>query len=334
MRNFAEWGMLMNSCKIKGFGYALAKHRVTNEELSRHVETDDEWIVSRTGIKARYLSEIENTSDLGYRAARMALEHAAVNDEEIDLIICATFTPDYTTPSTACLIQEKLGMNKQRMMAFDLNAACSGFLYALETAHALLDSGFAKGALIIGSEVISKQLNWRDRSTCILFGDGAGAVVLKREPGMRRMLHFAGSQGDASGIIHSDAPQPRRLFDTQKAGNSYVEMNGSEVFRFAVKAMQESMEMVLKQADQKFEEIDWIVPHQANKRIIDRVCRRCGIDEKHVYMNIEEFGNTSAASIPLALAKMDEAGLLKDGMKLVLSGFGAGFTWAGTYLEL
>lgn len=322
------------SCKIKGFGYAKANRRVTNEELSCHVDTNHEWIVSRTGIESRYVSEVENTSDLGCRAAQMAIHHAGIAREDIDLIITATFTPDYTTPSTACLIQEKLGLNEQHVMAFDINAACSGFLYALQCAHAMLDAHQAKHALIIGAETISKQLDWNDRNTCIIFGDGAGAIVLSEEKCAGRMLHFAGSKGDCEGIIHSDAPHPRALFTPQEYLPSYVHMEGSATFRFALKAMQESIEDVLRQSGESIEDIDWIVPHQANKRIITNVCRHTGIDMNRVYMNIHEYGNTSAASIPLALGEMSEKGLLKEGMKIILSGFGAGFTWAGAYIEL
>lgn len=322
------------SCKIKGYGYALPKRRVSNEELSTFVDTNHEWIVSRTGIESRYVSEEENTSDLGSRAAKMALTNAGIASNQIDLIITATFTPDCTTPSTACLIQEKLGMNEQRVMAFDVNAACSGFLYALQCAHALLDANQASTALVIGAETISKQLDWTDRNTCIIFGDGAGAVVLKKEESSSRMLHFASAKGDREGIIHSDAPHPRALFTKQELLPSYVHMEGNATFRFAVKAMQESIQDVMRQANVKIEEIDWIIPHQANKRIITNVCRHSGIDMRHVYMNIHEYGNTSAASIPLALGEMSEKGLLKEGMKIILSGFGAGFTWAGAYIEL
>lgn len=325
----------MNCAKISGFGYAKAQRRVSNEELSTFVDTNHDWIVSRTGIESRYVSEHENTSDLGARAAHNAIKHAHIDPSDIDLIICATFTPDYTTPSTACMIQGKLGLNEQHVMAFDINAACSGFLYGLQSAHAMIACGQAHTALVIGAETISKQLDWKDRNTCIIFGDGAGAVVLENDKtDKKRMLHFAGSRGDMEGIIHSDAPLPRALFSEQSYLPSYVHMEGNATFRFAVKAMQESMEDVLSQAGVTMQDIDWIVPHQANSRIIQNVCRRCNIDMEHVYMNIHEYGNTSAASIPLALGEMSEKGLLKEGMKIVLSGFGAGFTWAGAYIEL
>lgn len=334
MINLGRWDWPMKTCRIKGFGYALANRKVSNDELATVVDTNDEWISSRTGIRSRYISEEENTSDLGMKAAQKALATSGVDASEVDLIICATFTPDHASPSTACLIQEKLGLNEQRVMAFDLNAACSGFLYALEVAHSLLASDMAKTALVIGAEVISKQLDWEDRSTCIIFGDGAGAAVVKQEETTKRMLHFASSKGDVHGIIQSSAPQPRALFAPVDETKSLVSMNGSETFRFAVSAMQESMEDVMKQAKVTIEDIDWIVPHQANLRIISNVCRKMKIDMEHVYINIDRIGNTSAASIPLALGEMWEAGQLKEGMNIVLSGFGAGFTWAGAYIEL
>lgn len=334
MRNLEEWVRYMKTCKIKGFGYAKAKRLVKNEELEQVVDTNDAWIKQRTGIQQRYISEDENTSDLGAKAAQDALVKAKVKKEEVDLIVVATFTPDQMTPSTACLIQEKLGMNEQHVMAFDVNAACSGFLYALQVAHSLLVCDQAKCALIIGAEVISKQLDWQDRSTCIIFGDGAGAMVLKQEETSNRMLHYACSKGDKEGVIHSDAPLPRTCFTSQQAMPSYIHMDGSKTFRFAIWAMQTAIQAVLDKAGVKTEDIDWFVPHQANARIIASVCRTYELPQEKVYMNIAEYGNTSAASIPIALAEMWEQGLLKEGNKLILTGFGAGFTWASTYIEV
>lgn len=324
----------MKTCKIKGFGYAKAKRVVKNEELENVVDTSDEWIQQRTGICERYISEDENTSDLGVKAALDALHKANVSKEEVDFIIVATFTPDYMTPSTACLIQEKLGLNGKEVMAFDINAACSGFLYALQVAHSMLACDQIKCALVIGAEVISKHLNWNDRNTCIIFGDGAGAVVLKQEETSKRMLHYACSKGDSEGIIHSYAPQPRPCFTPQELQPSYIHMDGSKTFRFALQAMYSSMQAVLEKANVSIEKIDYIIPHQANARIIQSVCRMHHVKEDKVYMNISQYGNTSAASIPIALAEMWEKGLLKEGQKLILVGFGAGFTWASTYIEL
>lgn len=334
MISLETWGYLMNNSKLSGFGYALAKRKLSNDEISQVVDTNDEWIASRTGIKNRYISEEENTSDLGARAALKAIEDANLNKSDIDMIICATFTPDHASPSAACLIQEKLGMNNQKVMAFDINAACSGFLYALQCAKAMMSANMAKHILVIGSEVISKQLDWQDRNTCIIFGDGAGAVVLSRCEEEHRMFHYANAQGDCDGIIMTYAAQPHPALTPQEKIATYVKMEGGATFRFAIKAMSESILDVLAQAKVSIDEIDWLVPHQANSRIITNVCKHLPIDMDKVYMNIDEVGNTSAASIPLALGQMKEKGLLQPGMKIVLSGFGAGFTWAGCYLEL
>lgn len=320
--------------RIRGFGYALPKRRVTNEEIAQVVDTSDEWIKTRTGIQSRYVSEDENTAELGARAAQKAIEDAQIHASDIDMILCATFTPDHSTPSSACLIQKKLGLNEQKIMSFDINAACSGFLYALQCAHAMIQSGMAKHILVIGSEVISKQLDWTDRNTCIIFGDGAGAVVVSKSETKHRMFHYANAKGDDEGIIRADAALPHPVFTPQIAVPTYIHMEGGATFRFAIHAMQESMEDVLRQANETIETIDWIIPHQANKRIISNVMKRMRIPEDKVFMNIDEVGNTSAASIPIALGMMREQGLLKEGMKIVLSGFGAGFTWAGCYIEL
>lgn len=333
MKSLGRWVYHMYS-KISGFGYALPKRRLTNDEIAQIVDTNDEWIASRTGIRSRYIAEAENTSDLGAKAAQKAIKDAGISVEEIDMIICATFTPDHSTPSTACLIQKKLGIQDYKVMAFDINAACSGFLYALQCANAMIQSNMANHILVIGSEVISKQLNWQDRNTCIIFGDGAGAVVLSKSMVEHRMFHYANALGDDDGVIMAQAVMPHPAFTPQTFIPTYIRMEGSATFRFAIRAMQESMEDVLKQAKESMESIDWIVPHQANKRIITNVMKHMKIPKEKVFMNIDEVGNTSAASIPLALGMMHEQGLLKEGMKLVLSGFGAGFTWAGCYIEL
>lgn len=333
MRNSVRWGWIMFA-KCIGFGYALPKRKVSNDELAQVVDTNDEWISSRTGIKARYISETENTSDLGVRAALAAIADAKIAKEDIDMILCATFTPDCTTPSTACIIQAKLGLNDVGIMAFDINAACSGFLYALRCGDAYIQSGMAKHVLIVGSEVISKQLDWQDRDTCVIFADGAGACVLSPDAKMQSLYHYTRSKGDLDGIITASAPLPRPLFSEQELSRHYVHMKGSATFRFAVSAMQESIEAVLHEADLTCEKIDYLVPHQANIRIINHVTKRLMIPQDHVFINIDQVGNTSAASIPIALGQMKEQGLLQPGMNLVLSGFGAGFTWAGALIKL
>lgn len=333
MRNIVRWGWTMFAKSI-GFGYALPKRSVSNEELSTFVNTNDEWIASRTGIKSRYISEEENTSDLGARAALQAIKNAGIRKEDIDMILCATFTPDFSTPSTACLIQAKLGLNDQPVMCFDINAACSGFLYALRCADAYITSKMANCVLVIGSEVISKQLDWQDRDTCVIFADGAGAAVVTNTADQPSMYHFARSMGDQDSIIYSELAKPRALFSEQVLQNHVVHMKGSATFRFAVKAMQESIEAVVKQANMTLDDVDYIVPHQANIRIIQHVMKRLSLQEDRVFVNIDSIGNTSAASIPIALGQMSEQGLLTEGKTLVLSGFGAGFTWAGSLIKL
>lgn len=333
MRNSAKWGWTMFA-KCIGFGYALPKRSVSNEELSTFVDTNDEWISSRTGIKSRFISEDENTSDLGTRAAIQAIKHARIAKEEIDLIICATFTPDYSTPSTACLIQAKLGLNDCEVMAFDLNAACSGFLYALRCADAYVTSGMATCVLVVGSEVISKQLDWHDRDTCVIFADGAGAAIVTNTGTSPSMYHYTRSSGDDNSIIYSDVAKPRPLFSNQVLHDHVVHMQGSATFRFAIKAMQESIVSVCEQAKIPLSHIDYVVPHQANIRIIQHVMKRLSLNEDQVFVNIDTIGNTSAASIPIALGQMSEQGKLQEDTTLVLSGFGAGFTWAGCLLKL
>ena len=330
----------MKSCSIKGLGYALAKRRVTNEDLSTFVDTNDEWISSRTGIRARYISEEENTSDLGARAARMAIDKSGIDPKEIDLIITATFTPDQTTPSTACLIQEKLGLNKQHMMAFDLNAACSGFLFAYQTAQAYISSGIYKNILVVGSERLSRIVDWKDRGTCILFGDGAGAVMLCAREG-RNYASFARSDGRGGEALTCPAVKSslNREPQTETAGSAalksekYLFMDGREVFQFAVRSVPEAIRRVLEKNNLKTEEIDWFILHQANRRIVEAAARRLGMGIERFPMNLQEYGNTSSASIPILLHEMNRNGKLKKGQKLVLAGFGAGLSWGASVLE-
>ncbi|MEG0377320.1 MAG: beta-ketoacyl-ACP synthase III [Eubacterium sp.] len=309
--------------QLLGSGKALPQKCVTNDDLSLVLDTSDEWIRSRSGICTRYISEGETTSDLGSRAADEAIKNAGLVPEDIDCIITATFTPENFTPSCSCLIQEKLGLKEVPLMAFDVNAACSGFMYALNVASALLAVGQIKCACVIGAETISNVLDWTDRSTCVLFGDGAGAVVVKADPD-KEMAFYAAAKGDSSGNLETKALPVHKK----------VTMEGNAVFRFATKAMTDAVSQVLKKSNHTIDDIDWIVPHQANIRIIDYVTKKSKIDSAKVYTNLDRYGNTSAASIPIALAEMMADGKLKAGMKIVLAGFGAGFTWAGALLEI
>lgn len=321
----------MKNIQIVGSGYAIPKHCITNHDMEKVVDTNDEWITSRTGIKSRFVSSDENTSDLGYRAAQKAIENAEIDAKEIDLIIVATFTPDHFTPSCACLIQEKLGLNGCHVMAYDINAACSGFVYAFQIAACMMQE--YKCALIIGSETLSKIIDWKDRNTCVLFGDGAGALIMKRTQSENRIENFAQSIGDNKGILQASGLPLGEPLENIEKGYSYLQMDGSEVFRFAVKAMQDAIEKVLEKAKVELSDIDLIIPHQANIRIIRNVSKRMKIEEDKFFINLDKYGNTSAASVAIAFAEAQEEGVLKPGMKVIMIGFGAGFTYGASYIE-
>lgn len=320
----------MEMIQIKGVGYAQAQQKVTNEDLSKIVDTSDEWIRQRTGIQTRFVTVDENTSDLSYRASLRAIQDAQIHPTDIDLIICATATPDNVTPAVACLIQERLGLNGQHVMAFDLNAACSGFVFGLQVAGYMLKGYHC--ALVIGAETLSKVVDWTDRNTCVLFGDGAGAAILKPSTS-KHMSSFAQSIGDAKGVLTARGFALKKPLVNGDKDYSYLYMDGREVYRFAVGAMQEAIEKVLQQEQIDLEDIDLIIPHQANLRIIKHVAKRMKLDESRFYVNVQEYGNTSAASIAIALASAKEEGYLHEGMKIVLTGFGGGLTYGAVYIE-
>ena len=311
----------MNGLKVISTGYYTPQRVFDNFDFEKMVETSDEWIVSRTGINRRHIAENESCVDLGYQAALKAIER--VDKSKIGLIICATMTPDYFTPSTACLIQEKLGLNNQEIMCFDLSAACSGFVYSLTVAQALLQNLDDKYALVIGSEEISKIIDFTDRNTCVLFGDGAGALVVGKGAGV-----YASYSYSAGNLEALKAPAV-----SKKGENHYLSMAGQEVFKFAIKVIPESINAVLQKANLTLDDIDYVVCHQANYRIIKNVYKKMKSSEDKFYMNLQEYGNTSAASIPLALGEMDEKGLLKPGNKIICVGFGGGLTWGATLIE-
>ena len=306
----------MSGIDILGTGCYAPSHTLSNDDLSTMVDTSDEWIYPRTGIKKRHISQTENTSELAYQAAKRALENSGVSKEDIGFIIVATCSADHIMPSVACMLQKQLGLSEQ-VMAFDMNAACTGFVYALSIANAMLATRPDKLALVIGAEVFSKMLDYTDRSTCILFGDGAGAVVAKHNPNAR-FYEVISSRGDVE-AVHQEP--------------SYCKMNGQEVFKFAVESPVQSIKQVLSDLDDTIDQMDYILFHQANARIISSISKRLKIKEEQLYSNIEEYGNTSAASIPIMLDEMNQKGLLKKGMKLLLVGFGAGLTWGTIYLE-
>ena len=318
------------TARIIGTGSAVPEQIVTNEDLSKIVETSDEWISSRSGIKERRVAKEETTTSLAILAGKRALENAGVTAEEIEVIIVATCTPDYFFPNTACQVQEAIGA--KHAVAFDLSAACSGFLFALSTAQAYIKGGIYQKALIVGAETMSKMIDWSDRSTCVLFGDGAGAAVVSaEETGVLELVQK--SDGTGKGVLSCKARETRNLLNHESETKEYLYMEGQPVFKFAVKTVPECVEEVLKKAEVKKEEIRYYILHQANSRIIQSVAKRLKEPEEKFPMNLSLYGNTSAASIPILLDEMNRNGMINRGDKLVLSGFGAGLTWGAVLLE-
>lgn len=318
------------TARIIGTGSAVPEQIVTNEDLSKIVETSDEWISSRSGIRERRVAKEETTTSLAILAGKRALENAGIASEEIEVIIVATCTPDCFFPNTACQVQEAIGA--KHAVAFDLSAACSGFLFALSTAQAYIKGGIYQKALIIGAETMSKMIDWSDRSTCVLFGDGAGAAVVSaEETGVLELVQK--SDGTGKGVLSCKARETRNLLNHESETKEYLYMEGQPVFKFAVKTVPECVEEVLKKAEVKKEEIRYYILHQANSRIIQSVAKRLKEPEEKFPMNLSLYGNTSAASIPILLDEMNRNGMLNQGDKLVLSGFGAGLTWGAVLLE-
>ena len=320
---------------ILGTGFYVPEKIMTNADLEKLVETSDEWILERTGIKERRIAEDNQPmSDLALRAAKAALADAGVAAEDLDLIIVATLTSDRIIPSTACMIQNLLGA--KHAAAFDLSAACSGFAYAASVAAQFIETGAYKKALVIGAETLSKYINWEDRNTCVLFGDGAGAAVLGQVEEGYGILSFDlgsdGSGGDAIQIPSSGSLMPVSKESIDQKLN-LIHMNGRDVFKFAVKAMGKTVKNSLAKIDMPQEKIDWLVPHQANIRIIESAAKRLSMPMDKVIVNIHKYGNMSAACIPIALAEAAAAKRFKKGDIIALSGFGAGLTWASCIIR-
>ena len=319
--------------EMVGFGHYLPPKILTNDDLSKMVETSDEWIRTRTGIAVRHIAEGESTSVIAGKAVANAIKNAGLTPQDVDLLILATVTPDNTTPSSATMIARDLGF-RAGVPAFDISAACSGFVYALTLADNMIRLGQVKTAVIVGAECLSKIVDWTDRNTCVLFGDGAGAVVLRAVEGNGT----AEDTGVLSTCIYSDGAQYEHLkttggvSTTQNAG--FVQMNGKEVFKHAVVSLAEAAETAMKNAHISKNEVNWLIPHQANIRIIDSVGERLGIAPEKVIVTVDHHGNTSAASIPLALSENMEQKRLHKGDVVVLTAMGAGFTWGGAVVRL
>lgn len=324
----------MKNAKMIGFGLYTPENLIENERLKEFLDTSDEWIRSRTGIERRYISTLENTSDLATKASIKALEEAGLTPDDIDVIILATVTPDNFTPSTACIVQDKLGA--KNAWAFDINAACTGFIYALKMGRSLIMSGEAKNALIIGAETLSKSLNWEDRGSCVLFGDGAGATILtstEEDCGIRYInVKSDGSKGDS--LVIQGLPLNNPFKDEKEICENYIKMNGREIFKFATKVMEESILDILEKENIKIDDINAIIPHQANLRIIDYVGKKLNISTDKFVVNLNNYGNTSGASIPIALCEAVRSGRIKKGDNIILVGFGGGLTWGATLVRL
>ena len=312
---------------VVGTGSALPKRRVDNEELAQQVDTSDQWIVERTGIRSRYIAgEGETTASLATDAARAALENAGIDSTEVDLIVLATATPDQTFPSSATKVQAALGIND--CVAFDVHAVCTGFLYAVSVADAMIRAGTGRTALVIGAETFSRILDWEDRTTCVLFGDGAGALVLRAEEGERGILATK---------LHADGRHNDLLFvdggpsTTGTVGK--LRMKGREVFRHAVVNLADVLNEVLTATDLKAEDVDWVVPHQANARILDATAKKLGLPSEKVVVTVDRHANTSAASVPLALDTAVKDGRINRGDIVVLEAMGGGFTWGAAVLR-
>lgn len=326
----SDAGMIYS--RIIGTGGYLPEKTLTNADLENMVDTSDEWIVSRTGIKERHIAaEGETTCDMAFEASRKALESAGIGHSEIDLIIVATTTPDLIFPSTACLLQERLGIHG--CPAFDIQAVCTGFVYAMAVADKFIKSGSSKRALVVGAETISRIIDWTDRGTSILFGDGAGAVILEAsdEPGIiSTHIH---SDGQFKGLLQVPTGVSKNYQDIIE-GNAYIEMKGNEVFRMAVNTLGRIVDESLHHNKMKKSDIDWLVPHQANIRIINATAKKLGMSLDNVVVTVDRHGNTSAASVPLALDEAVRDGRIKRGETVMLEAFGGGFTWGAVLLKM
>jgi 3-oxoacyl-[acyl-carrier-protein] synthase-3 len=331
----AEHNFQGRSCSITGVGSYVPEKILTNTDLEKMVETSDEWIMTRTGIKERHIAAADEfTSDMGAKAALRAMKMAGVIPEQIDLIIVATITPDMPFPSTACLVQRKIGA--KRASAFDLEAACSGFIYGLEIGQQFIMSRTYETVLVIGAEKISSIVDWTDRNTCVLFGDGAGAAILQNRSGSHGLLTAVmGANGEDADLLYMPGGGSRcpATNESISSRQHYLHMAGKETFKSAVQAMQKAAEEVLRRCELKIDQIKCVIPHQANRRIIDAVADRLGATQEQLFVNLQKYGNTSAASVAIALDEAVSEGRIQRGDLILLVVFGAGLTWGAAVIE-
>jgi len=320
--------------KIAGTGSCLPEKVLTNFDLEKMVDTSDQWIVTRTGIRERRIIDADQSaSDLGSKAAENAIEMAGIDPEDIDLIIVSTVTPDMIFPSTACIIQKKIGA--KNAAAFDIEAACTGFIYAMAIGSQFIETGFYKNVLIVSVDILSKITDWEDRNTCVLFGDGAGAALLtaSSEPGI--LTSYIKSDGNGDKYLFVPAGGSRMPASQETISNRlhYTNMEGTEVFKFAVRALPAAVNSALEKCSMTVEDIDWLIPHQANVRIIESAAKKLGISMEKTIMTIEKYGNTSSSSIPIAIDEHVRANKIKKGDVLALVGFGGGLTWGASIIK-
>jgi len=325
----------MNKVQVIGTGSYVPPKIISNDHLSCLVDTSDEWISSRTGIKERRISEGENTAEMASKAAIKAIEKANIKPEDIDLIIVGTATPDSFIPSTACIVQGNI--KAVNATCFDISAACSGFIYGLDIATQFLRSGGCSTALVIGAETLSKIVNWEDRNTCVLFGDGAAAAILKASDVEGILSIFRGSDGSKGNALISNSIPVKNPYVSKayldKQLDATIKMDGREIFKFAVKIIAQGVGKLLEDANCSIEDIKYIVPHQANVRIIESAAKKLGISEEKFYINLDKYGNTSAATVGIALDEVVEQGLIQRGDKILLIGFGGGLTYGGLIIQ-
>lgn len=331
---------------VKGTGSSIPWKVVSNSDLSLMVETDDQWIRERTGVRNRHVvtrrrASGETTSSMAIEAGRSALDNSGVDAADLDMILVATISSDVIMPNTACVVQQGIGATKA--VCFDLNSACSGFIFAYNTAQVYIEAGMAKHVLVIGAESLSRWVDWKDRGTCILFGDGAGAVVLSAEEGqgkwsehLHTVMHGNGDKGEAltcNTLAPNDVSNHDFQMDDMDTSKYYIQMDGQAVFKFAVRQVPIVIEELLLKMDMQVEDVDIFLLHQANQRIVEAVSKRLKCPMEKFPMNLQEYGNTSSASIPILLDEWNRSGRLQSGMKIIMAGFGAGLTWGATYLE-